>query len=90
MKNHTKVYFDFFGFDESDWIPCEIPGCGRVAVDINHINARGMGGNPSGSKDRIENLMGMCREHHLEFGDRKELKDWLNEVHTQYMQYNAK
>lgn len=87
MKVHTKIYFEFFGYTIADFIPCEIPGCGRRAVDINHIDARGMGGDPNGTKDVIENLMGTCREHHIEFGDKKEVKEWLKNVHSHFMKY---
>lgn len=79
MKRHTKIYMDFFGYDISDFIPCEV--CGAKAVDIHHINAKGRGGNPKGDKDVIENLQALCRKHHLEFGDKKEWKDWLKKLH---------
>lgn len=85
MKAHTKIYMNFFGYSIADYIPCEIPGCKRRAVDINHIDARGMGGDPTGSKDVIENLMGTCREHHIEYGDKKGFKDWLKETHLEFM-----
>jgi hypothetical protein len=42
MKNHTKVYFKAFGYDTNSWIGCEV--CGSTAVDIHHIESRGMGG----------------------------------------------
>lgn len=69
------------GYQPGDFIPCEIPYCGKEAVDICHIDARGMGGNPAGDKDVIENLMAKCREHHEEYGDKKVWKDWLKTVH---------
>ena len=53
MKNHTKVYFKHFNLAGNEFIPCEC--CGAKAVDIHHINARGMGG--SKSKDDIENMV---------------------------------
>jgi 5-methylcytosine-specific restriction endonuclease McrA len=77
MKNHTKIYFEYFGYDKSDFIACEV--CGATAVDINHIDARGMGG--SKEKDSIDNLMAMCRKCHTEFGDIKEKKQWLKDLH---------
>lgn len=85
MKNHTKIYMDFFGFKIAEDCICEIPDCQKFAKDINHIKARGMGGNPSGDKDHIENLMAMCREHHLEFGDVREKEQWLIEIHYAFM-----
>lgn len=72
MKAHTKIYFDHFGIDYDpatgwhDHIECEVQeeGCQGEAVDIMHIEPRRMGGNPNGSKDRIENLMAGCRSCH--------------------------
>lgn len=81
MKKHTKIYMDFFGFDKSDFMPCEI--CGSKANDINHIDARGMGG--SKLKDNIENLMAICRDGHLKFGDIKDLKPGLKKIHNFYL-----
>lgn len=86
MKNHTRIYFEFFGYDESDFILCEIPGCGKQAVDICHIDAKGMGGDPQGKKDVIENLMAKCREHHVQYGDLPEFFDFLYAVHRKVME----
>lgn len=86
MQKHTKIYITFFGYDESDFIPCEI--CDKKAVDIHHIDARGMGG--SQFKDRIENLMALCREHHEEYGDKKQFKEKLRELHTLKMNIRLK
>lgn len=78
MKKHVKIYFDFFGYDEHSFVPCEV--CGAPSVDIHHIEARGMGG--SNKSDVIENLQALCREHHLQYGDKKQWKDWLKKVHV--------
>ena len=59
MQKHTKVYINFFGYDESSIVMCEME-CGDKAVDVHHLESRGMGG--SKSKDYIENLMGLCRD----------------------------
>lgn len=81
MKNHTKVYLNSFGFTGYEYIPCEI--CSKRAVDIHHIDCRGMGG--SKEKDKIENLMALCRECHLKYGDIKHYKEYLQELHNQYI-----
>ena len=73
MKKHTRIYLDYFGFHETDFICCEI--CGREAKDLHHIDARGMGG--SKNKDYIENLMALCRADHESWGDRKQFKEEL-------------
>jgi len=88
MKPHTKIYLDYFGYSIADFIPCEI--CGQKAVDVCHIDARGMGGNPSKSKDVIGNLMAKCRKHHDQYGDKKEFKTWLKEIHLKFMADNGK
>jgi 5-methylcytosine-specific restriction endonuclease McrA len=81
MKKHTKIYMDYFGYGKEDFISCEV--CGKRAVDIHHINARGMGG--SKEKDSIDNLMAVCRECHIAFGDIKEYMDFLKEKHQQFI-----
>lgn len=77
MKKHTKIYMDFFSYSIADFIPCEV--CGAKAVDINHIECRGMGG--SKLKDHINNLMAMCRPCHVRLGDKVGYKDMLIQTH---------
>ena len=78
MKNHTKIYFEYFGYDKNSFIECEV--CGAKAVDLHHIERRGMGG--SKSADRIENIMALCRKDHENFGDKKQWKEWLIKLHN--------
>lgn len=77
MKAHTKIYMDFFDYVIDDFIPCEV--CGRRAVDVHHINPRGMGG--SKTKDYIENLVGLCREHHNKCERDKQYNQEVKELH---------
>jgi len=79
MKKHTKIYCDYFGIGEQDVVMCE--WCNKaIAVDINHIEPRGLGGkNPS--KDVIENLCAMCRYCHWRFEQKKISKKVLKERH---------
>jgi uncharacterized C2H2 Zn-finger protein len=81
MQKHTRVYMKAFGFDTSDFIPCE--RCGAKATDIHHIDARGMGG--SKDKDVIENLQALCRSCHVVYGDKKEYKEMLVKIHQLHM-----
>ena len=84
MTNHLKIYLHGMGYKKTDFIPCEV--CGSQAVDIHHINARGMGG--SKSADVIENLMGLCRRCHIEYGDKKQYKEFLKDIHNQNINGN--
>ena len=59
MQNHTKVYMNFLGYGEQDFIPCEM--CGSRAVDVHHIEKRNKTKN-----DYIENLIALCRDCHGE------------------------
>ena len=58
MQNHTKVYFNFFGYDESSTILCEM--CEAIACDIHHLERRNKTKN-----DFVENLVGLCRDCHI-------------------------
>lgn len=82
MRPHTKLYFKVFGYDISDFIPCEI--CGKKAVDIHHIECRGMGG--TSEPDKIEDLMALCREDHEKYGDKAQYMQILKDAHWQFMQ----
>jgi hypothetical protein len=78
MKAYTKIYLANFQYCYTEFIPCEI--CGQQAVDIHHIQAR------SKRKDLVNdiaNLMALCRNHHLEYGDKKQHMDYLQQVHNQ-------
>ena len=77
MKKHVKLYHEHFLYQPGDWIGCEV--CDTTAVDIHHIDPRGMGG--SNSKDEPENLMALCRECHTMFGDKKKFKRMLKKMH---------
>lgn len=79
MRPYTRLYMTKMGYDESDFIPCEV--CKAKAVDIHHINARGMGG--TGTKDTIENLMALCRTCHVKYGDKKKFIDILQSIHNE-------
>lgn len=86
MKKHTKIYFDYFGVDydpQTGWHDCKSELSGLPAVDIHHIEARGMGG--SKNADRIENLMALTREEHEKYGDVTEQKRMLKKAHYDYI-----
>lgn len=63
MRPHVKNYFKAFGYDESSLILCEI--CGRVGVDIHHIEPRSKFGIKNREDmDNVSNLACLCRKCH--------------------------
>lgn len=79
MKPHVKIYADYFGITPDDVVVCEVCHM-RPIADIHHIFCRGMGG--SKNKDVIENLIGVCRECHIMYGDKKQYYDLLIAAHA--------
>ena len=87
MQAYKEVYLQGMGFDETDYIPCEIDSdivdgqiVGNKAVDIHHIIGRGKGG-----QDRIENLMALTRENHMEYDDKKYCMAMLLRIHRKHL-----
>ena len=78
MQKHTDIYLNYFGYTDTDFIPCEM--CNKRAVDIHHIESRGMGG--SKAADTIENLQAVCRECHIRYGDKEQYKQLLKDRHN--------
>jgi len=79
MKKYILNYMNWFDYDMSSFIPCEV--CEAMAVDIHHIECRGMGG--SKRKNKIQNLMALCRKCHIEYGDKKQHKEFLKQKHEE-------
>ena len=76
MKKHTKIFYDYHNLDKCDFIECYV--CGAKAVDIHHIEQKGMGG--SSSKDYIENLIPLCRKCHENAHANILTKDYLKNL----------
>ena len=81
MKKYIKIYFKFFKKTIEDIIFCEV--CGAKAVDIHHIEQKGMGG--SKTKDYIENLIALCRTCHENAHANILTKDFLKQKHANYI-----
>jgi len=82
MKEYTRVYYEAFDYpkDPDAFIECEI--CGQKAVDIHHIENR------SHRKDlinEINNLMALCRSCHDKYGDKKQFKSFLTNIHKVFL-----
>ncbi|HRH57830.1 MAG TPA: HNH endonuclease [Chitinophagales bacterium] len=76
MQKYTKIYLSYFGYCETDFINCEC--CNNKAVDIHHIETRKR---RKDLENDINNLMALCRDCHIKYGDKKQFKEYLNEVH---------
>ena len=77
MTKHCKIYMQYFDFGETDIILCEL--CNAKAVDIHHVNGRGK------DKNVIENLMALCREHHINAHLEKLSKEYLQSIHNKIL-----
>jgi len=75
MKIHVKIYLKEHGLTIADIILCEV--CSKVAVDIHHIEAKGMGG--SKTKDHPANLIALCRECHIKAHNHTLSKEFLKQ-----------
>lgn len=79
--NHREKYKRAFNVHD-DKIYCE--SCQRYGeFDVHHIQARGMGGDPNGKRDIIENLMGLCRKCHNFWEHKTKMRFHLYEKHRQ-------
>jgi hypothetical protein len=78
MQPYVKIYMDYFGYGEQDFIPCEC--CTARASDIHHIIFRSQGGT-----DDIKNLMALCRRQHDQAQAREIPGGELQYVHNCFM-----
>ena len=76
MKKYIKIYMDYYDYVIDDVILCE--HCSKQAVDIHHIDARGLGS--SKKKDYIENLIALCRACHIKAETDKQFNNQLREL----------
>lgn len=75
---------EYFDYCIDDYIPCEV--CKTRAVDIHHIEPRGMGG--SKSKDFIANLVALCRACHIIAESDKEFNNNIKLIHETNVKYS--
>lgn len=82
MINYKKTYINALGYDVGDFISSELSGV--PAVDFHHIIGRGKGG-----EDRIENLIAVSREEHIQYGDKKQYMVMLLTKHREFLAING-
>ena len=86
MKKHTKVYMKHFNYGIDDFIGCTV--CNARAVDIHHIERRGIGG--SKNKDYIENLVALCRKCHDKAESSRSFNNTVRIKHLNKVLYKLK
>ena len=79
MKKYEKIYLEYFGYGEQDFVPDEING--TTAADIHHLKGRG---------DNIENLMALSRDHHIEAHNHNLTVFDLKAIHLEFMKQHEK
>jgi len=63
MKDYRKLFSNFWGYADQHTPDCW--GChNKKADEIHHLTGRGMGGDPKNKKNRISNLIPLCRSCH--------------------------
>lgn len=87
MQPHTKIYLQHFGYGEQDYIPCEV--CKSKAVDVHHIERRGAGGDPTKSKDTIDNLAGLCRICHEKAENSIPFNNYVKHNHKSFIKAHS-
>ena len=85
MKKYTATYLDYFGYSVADFIPCEL--CSKRSVDIHHIFARSI---RKDLENDITNLMALCRECHVKYGDKKQHREMLINKHQHKLSENQR
>uniref|UniRef100_A0A6M3KN09 Putative homing endonuclease n=1 Tax=viral metagenome TaxID=1070528 RepID=A0A6M3KN09_9ZZZZ len=75
MKKHVKNYFKYFGYIHQNEIMCE--NCGRLAVDLHHIEY-----GRYKRDDSVENIIALCRDCHNKAHNSEIPKFLLQETHN--------
>lgn len=79
MKPYVRIYIESLGLDKSEPIYSELSG--KIANDIHHIEARGIGGTSNPERNSIFNLIALTRDEHEKYGDKVKHKRWLKVKH---------
>jgi len=73
MINYKKIYCDYYGLGEQDYICCE--HCGKRGHSIHHLIPKSQGG-----KDTIDNLIFLCQPDHARAHENKQFNRLLKNV----------
>ena len=84
------MFMKYYGYTEADSYSELCWYCAKnVWIDIHHIQGRGLGGDPKGLRDKISNLIPLCRSCHSDSSVINKQKDKLKEIVQRRMK-NAK
>ena len=81
MRKYQRMFMKYYGYTEADsyaelcWY-CEK----NVWQDNHHIESRGMGGDKKGLRDKISNLIPLCRTCHEDSSIINKQKETLKEI----------
>lgn len=81
MKPYTKTYLNYFGYDESSFIPCEC-GCNGKATDIHHLEPRSIA---KSKLNKIENLCALTRACYERAGKDHRFNQYLKIRHRKHI-----
>lgn len=84
MQIYTKNYLKHFNYCKEDFIKCEC--CNNRASEIHHILNKNR---LTENRNRIENIMAICRECHNNYGEINYLIPLLFEIHKKVMLVNG-
>jgi hypothetical protein len=77
MKQYVKTYLTYFGYDVSDWIPCEC-GCGKQATEIHHLVPKSIS---KAKINLIDNVCAVSRECHIKADADRKFNEELKLIH---------
>ena len=76
MKNYKSKFLKYWKYGDQDLPQCW--GCyTQPAVDIHHLKGRGMGGDPTGVRNDIYNLIPLCLSCHERTDDDRDYNEML-------------
>lgn len=82
MVRHKRIYLDFFGYGEQDYIPSEWSGL--QAEEIHHLVFKSQGG-----PDEIWNLIALTIEEHKKAQNNVAFNNQLKERHAEVLRIHG-